>query len=138
MAIGLTAPLIGWKLACPSHRHSFVLWQVLGIADLVMGVTLGTTARLLSPKGISMPAMTVLPLSLVPTLVVPLLFILHLICIAQATKWEMGSGESRGIERHVLPGREGYEPRPVAQTPEMHMQHSTLTTPTTLSYSAFS
>jgi hypothetical protein len=79
-----------------------------------MAVTLGTTARLLSPNGLSMAAMTVLPLSLVPTLVVPLLFILHLICIAQARKWAMGSGESGGIERHFLPGREGCEPRRVA------------------------
>jgi hypothetical protein len=31
--------------------------------------------------------MTVLPLSLIPTFAVPLLFILHFICIAQALRW---------------------------------------------------
>jgi hypothetical protein len=31
--------------------------------------------------------MTVLPLSLIPTFAVPLLFILHVICIAQARRW---------------------------------------------------
>jgi hypothetical protein len=31
--------------------------------------------------------MRVLPLNLIPTFVVPLLLILHLICIAQARRW---------------------------------------------------
>ena len=31
--------------------------------------------------------MTVLPLSLIPTFAVPLLLILHVICIAQARQW---------------------------------------------------
>jgi len=31
--------------------------------------------------------MTVLPLSLIPTFAVPLMLILHLICIAQAWRW---------------------------------------------------
>ena len=31
--------------------------------------------------------MTALPLSLIPTFAVPLFFILHVICIAQATRW---------------------------------------------------
>jgi hypothetical protein len=70
MAIGATASLVAWKLANPSHRNSFILWQVLGIADLVMAVSLATTARLLSPHYSSMVAMTVLPLSLVPTFIV--------------------------------------------------------------------
>jgi hypothetical protein len=87
MAIGATAPLIAWKLAEPRHRKGFLLWQGLGLADLVMAVSLGVTARLPSPEGASMEAMTVLPLSLVPTFLVPLLLIFHLICIAQARAW---------------------------------------------------
>lgn len=88
MAVGATAALVAWKLADPSHRNSFILWQVLGITDLVMAVSLGTTARLLTPHGASMVAMTVLPLSLVPTFIVPLLLIFHVICIAQARAWK--------------------------------------------------
>jgi hypothetical protein len=87
MLIGATATLAAWKLAKPSRRASFMAWQILGIADLVSAVGLGTTARLLSPDSISMGAMTVLPLSLVPTFLVPLFFIFHLICIAQARRW---------------------------------------------------
>jgi hypothetical protein len=88
MAIGMTATLVAWKLANPARRNSFILWQLLGIADLVTAVSLGTTARLLSPDGPSMLAMTVLPLSLVPTFLVPLFLIFHVICIAQARGWK--------------------------------------------------
>lgn len=101
MAIGATASLVAWKLANPSHRNSFILWQVLGIADLVVAVGLGTTARLLSPYGTSMVAMTVLPLSLVPTFIVPLLLILHVICIAQARAWKGSSGDTRQTVRRM-------------------------------------
>ncbi len=108
MAIGATASLVAWKLANPSHRRTFLLWQVFGIADLVMAVSLGTTARLLSPHGTSMVAMTVLPLSLVPTLIVPLLLIFHVICIAQARAWKGVSGDTRqtagAVEGLVMDG----------------------------------
>jgi hypothetical protein len=87
IAIGATAPLVATRLANPAHRKSFILWQLLGIADLVTAVTMGTTARVIEPHGIATSPMTVLPLSLIPTFAVPLLFILHIICIAQARHW---------------------------------------------------
>ena len=67
---------------------------MLGIADLVTAVGLGTTARLISPDSPSMVAMTVLPLSLVPTFLVPLFLIFHVICIAQARAWKAGPRET--------------------------------------------
>ncbi|MGZ4731116.1 MAG: hypothetical protein ACXVZH_03130, partial [Terriglobales bacterium] len=70
MAIGMTATLAAWMLSNPARRNSFILWQLLGIADLITAVSLGTTARLISPEGPSMAAITVLPLSLVPTFLV--------------------------------------------------------------------
>ena len=88
MFIGVTASLAAWKLADPDHRNGFILWQVLGILDLVNAVGVGTTAGLLSPQGPAMAPMTVLPLSLVPTFLVPLFLILHVICIAQARSWK--------------------------------------------------
>jgi hypothetical protein len=99
MFIGATATLVAWKLANPSHRNSFIFWQLLGIADLVTAVSLGTTAGLLSPHDASMVAMTVLPLSLIPTFLVPLFTILHIICIAQAKSWKTAierSGQMAG------------------------------------------
>jgi len=88
MAIGATAPLVAIKLANVSHRKGFIFWQILGIFDLVMAVTLGTLARLISPDGVATGIMTVLPLSLIPTFAVPLLIMLHVICIAQARQWK--------------------------------------------------
>jgi hypothetical protein len=92
VAIGTTAALVAWKLGNPGHRGGFILWQVLGIIDLVTAVGLGTTASLLSAHSTPMVAMTLLPLSLVPTFLVPLFLILHLICIAQARSWKSVSG----------------------------------------------
>jgi hypothetical protein len=86
MAIGATAPLIAKRFSERSHRSVFLAWQFLGLADLVMAVGLGATARLLS-EGTSMVAMTVLPMSLVPTFLVPLFLMVHVICIAQALRW---------------------------------------------------
>ena len=94
VTIGATATFAAWKLASPMRRNRFILWQVLGITDLVTAVGLGTTARLLSPHGPSMVAMTVLPLSLIPTFLVPLFLIFHLICIVQARAWKVASGDT--------------------------------------------
>jgi hypothetical protein len=85
--IGATAIFVSMRLASPEHRNGFILWQALGISDLVIALTTGTTAGLVSPHGISTSPMTELPLSLIPTFAVPLLTILHFICIAQARRW---------------------------------------------------
>jgi hypothetical protein len=98
MFIGATATFAAWKLANPRHRRSFIFWQALGITDLVVAVTLGTTARLFSPVS-SMEPMTVLPLSLVPTFFVPLLLMLHVISIAQARGWKEGSSTAPSEQR---------------------------------------
>jgi len=95
MFIGATAGFAAWKLAEPAHRNSFIFWQALGILDLITAVSLGTTAGLLDPHGPSMAAMTVLPLSLIPTFLVPLFMMLHLICIAQARSWKVASQARR-------------------------------------------
>lgn len=92
IAIGITAPFIAYSLA--QHRISskaFILWQCAGIADLVIAVTTGTLS---SPSPIGILAhgstttnpMGLLPLSLIPTFAVPLMVILHIICIAKARR----------------------------------------------------
>ena len=88
--IGATAPLAALKLVNLRRRRGLIFWQLLGILDLVLAVTLGATAQLIDPRGLSTGWMTVLPLSLIPTFAVPLFLVLHIICIAQA----MGSRES--------------------------------------------
>ncbi|MCU1239635.1 MAG: hypothetical protein JWO71_361 [Candidatus Acidoferrum typicum] len=88
MFIGVTASYVAWKLADPAHRNYFIFWQLLGILDLVIAVSVGTTAALIDRQGPPMVPMTMLPLSLIPTFLVPLFIILHVICIAQARSWK--------------------------------------------------
>lgn len=100
MLIGATAPLVALKLATPNHRGSFIAWQLLGMTDLVMAVSLGVTSPLFSSQAASISPMTSLPLSLVPTFFVPLLFMIHVVCIAQARRWPAAE-PSRTSHRRV-------------------------------------
>jgi hypothetical protein len=88
IAIGATAPLVAMKLVNSRYKKSFILWQLLGITDLVNAVGMGVAARFINPHGIATSAMTVLPMSLIPTFAVPLFMILHFISIAQARQWQ--------------------------------------------------
>jgi hypothetical protein len=106
ITIGATASLVALKLATADHRRAFVLWQVLGIADLVAAVTLGTLATVIDPHSIPTDAMTVLPMSLIPTFAVPLLLIFHIICIAQAKRLP-GPQLSTSVERLSYPAASG-------------------------------
>jgi hypothetical protein len=92
MTVGATAVFVAWKFADAGHRKRFILWQAFGIADLVTAVTLGVTAGLIHPQGVSTGLMTVLPLSLIPTFLVPLYMMFHIICIAQARTWKAETG----------------------------------------------
>lgn len=85
--IGATAPLVALRFTQPGRRTGFIVWQLLGMADLVMAVTLGVIAGYLSSAAAGTSVMSILPLSLVPTFAVPLLIIFHLVCIAQARRW---------------------------------------------------
>jgi hypothetical protein len=87
IAIGITAPFVAMNLANHRFRKSFIFWQLLGITDLVTAVGMGVASGFINPHGVSTSAMTVLPMSLIPTFAVPLFMILHFICIAQARQW---------------------------------------------------
>lgn len=91
-AIGLTAPFVAYRLANPSHRRALIFWNLLGVADLVIALSLAALTQILGPgelaaNGITMAPMALLPLSLIPTFGVPLLLIQHFISIAQARQW---------------------------------------------------
>jgi hypothetical protein len=87
MAIGVTAPFVAANLIDPARRKSFIRWQLLGMLDLLLALSLGASAGWLEPHGVPTQLMTVLPLSLIPTFGVPLFFIFHIISIAQAKRW---------------------------------------------------
>lgn len=96
IAIGLTAPLAALALAGTEHRGGFLLWQALGMLDLVMAVSLGALASVIDPHGIPASPMMFLPLSLIPAFAVPLLLILHIVCVAQALRWGQRVAQSNG------------------------------------------
>jgi hypothetical protein len=89
-AIGITAPLVAWYWKPPFPYKTFIVWNVLGGLDLVMAVTLGVLASA-TPVGILAGDVTTrlmgqLPLSSIPTFIVPLLLIFHLISLIRVRK----------------------------------------------------
>lgn len=87
IAVGATASFVALHRADPRHRAGFILWQILGMVDLVVAVSVGTLAGVIAPHGVPMAPITMLPISLIPTFGVPLFLILHIMCIAQARRW---------------------------------------------------
>jgi hypothetical protein len=86
IAIGATAYLAATRLV-PNYQRAFIAWQLLGILDLMVALSMAAVSSLLHPDGITTAPMTELPLSLIPSFGVPLFIILHIICIAQARRW---------------------------------------------------
>jgi hypothetical protein len=82
--VGLTAPLVATTVVrrLPAWRGIYLGWTALGVADLVVALSLGVLTTL-TPLGLvdGAPAaahLTQLPLSLIPTFGMPLLLIVHL------------------------------------------------------------
>lgn len=89
MAIGATAP---WMMLAlirqPGFATSaaFLRWNLLGILDLVVAVSLGTLGAMLTtgaPGEISAAPMATLPLLLIPAFLVPLFIMLHATALMQ-------------------------------------------------------
>jgi hypothetical protein len=90
MAIGFTAPWIALALVRrPSFAGSrlFVIWNLLGILDLVLAVTnaaLFQTQATGAAGEITVAPMALLPLLLIPAYLVPLFIMLHVTNLIQA------------------------------------------------------
>jgi len=90
--IGATAPWVAMNWATdPQRRGRFVIWNLLGVADLVLAVILGVLssegqAGILVRNGLTTRVVTELPLSLIPIFGVPLWLILHSIVLAQGAR----------------------------------------------------
>jgi hypothetical protein len=85
IAIGLAAPWVAARVKAdaPRSRELAILWNVLGIADLVTAVAMGvtTTPGPLHLFALDNPnvAIIMLPLVLIPTIAVPFSILLHVI-----------------------------------------------------------
>jgi len=92
MAIGVTAPLVlATLLRRPGFAtsKSFVAWNLSGILDLTVAVSIGALVPLLAPNfygTVSTAPMTQLPLVLVPTYFVPTFLILHFTALLQTRR----------------------------------------------------
>jgi hypothetical protein len=92
MAIGVTAPLIlSALLRRPGFAasKSFIAWNLSGILDLTVAVSIGALVPLLAPNlfgAVSTAPMAQLPLVLIPTFLVPTFLILHLTALFQARR----------------------------------------------------
>jgi len=92
MAIGFAAP---WMVLALVRRPdfaastAFIRWNVLGILDLVVAISLGTLSATLStgaPGEISTAPMATLPLLLIPAFLVPLFLMLHAVALMQSRR----------------------------------------------------
>jgi hypothetical protein len=72
--------LISGPPATLQHRRLYLVWNALGLADILFVV--GTAARLAIVDPDSMKTLLVLPLSLLPTFLVPLIITSHLLLIS--------------------------------------------------------
>jgi hypothetical protein len=92
IAIGVTAPWITLALARrPGFAVSrgFAVWNLLGILDLVVAVSIGGLISALAssaPGEVTTQPMARLPLVLVPAYLVPLFVILHLTALFRADR----------------------------------------------------
>jgi hypothetical protein len=92
MAIGITAPLmLAGLLRRPGFAasRSFVAWNLSGILDLTVAVSIGALVPLFAPNlygTVSTGHMTQFPLVLIPTYLVPTFLMLHLTALFQARR----------------------------------------------------
>jgi hypothetical protein len=83
IAAGITAPLVARKLAQGTGRRAALWFTAFGMTDLVVALTLGalTAYQLLNVTPSGAP-ISELPLALIPTAAVPLLFALHITSVS--------------------------------------------------------
>jgi hypothetical protein len=96
MAIGITAPWMVLALIRQPRfaaEAAFIRWNVLGMLDLLIAVTLGTVGAVTArgaPGEITTAPMSSLPLLLIPGFLVPLFFMLHTVALMQSRQQSRG------------------------------------------------
>jgi hypothetical protein len=92
MAVGVTAPWIMLALIREpgfARRGAFIRWNILGIVDLVIAISIGTVDAFFTtgaPGEISTAPMATLPLLLIPAFLVPLFLMLHTSALMQSRR----------------------------------------------------
>ena len=92
IAIGVTAPWVALALVrrpAFATRRVFVVWNLLGILDLVVAVSVGALSSVLASgvaEEVTTGPMAQLPLVLIPAYLVPMFIMLHLAALFQARR----------------------------------------------------
>jgi len=92
MMIGVTSPLVLWALLRRpgfATSKSFLAWNLSGILDLTVAVSIGALVPLIAPNlfgAVTSAPMSQLPLVLIPTYLVPMFLMLHLTAIFQVRR----------------------------------------------------
>jgi hypothetical protein len=99
---GATAAFAAYRLVAPQRFGATLIWQAMGMMDLVTAIALGALSSpskigFLAEGGVTTRVMGLLPMSLVPTFIVPLLFIFHIIVIAQARRWPRARARAQAV-----------------------------------------
>ena len=100
IAIGLSAPFVARRLARGTGRAGAVRFNVLGILDLVVAVSIAFLLFEFVEVTPSTAPLRLLPLALIPTVAVPLAVALHIVSLRQL-RTAARSREDRSS--HVLP-----------------------------------
>jgi hypothetical protein len=108
IAIGVTAP---WMMLALIHRNEpalnrrFVMWNLLGILDLVNAVGMGALNSGFIPalaSKVTTAPMTQLPLVLIPAFLVPLFIMLHITSLLQARRGTLRQGQEANPHTQTL------------------------------------
>jgi hypothetical protein len=102
VAAGIAAPLVARRLAGGTGRRTGLWFTAFGMTDLVVALTLGTLTGFqlisITPSG---APISELPLALIPTAAVPLLFALHITSLSALVKARRASQAAAGETRTV-------------------------------------
>jgi hypothetical protein len=108
IAIGLSAPVVAYLYARAPREAAGVVraWNILGIVDLTVAVTMGF---LTSPSPIALievhpssELITMLPMVMIPVYMVPLSIVLHIASLAKLHRDEALAPSGRGVARTAV------------------------------------
>ncbi len=118
--IGVTALLaaLAWSSGSRLGKVVFVLWNALGLLDLLIAVSTGVLAAVTSSGPVTMAPMRLYPFSLVPAFGVPLAFILHFTGLAQF--WYLSRKQTVEGAKSMVSHLQQREPGGEASVPQTH------------------
>lgn len=100
--VGVTAPFMARNLHRPGMRRIAIAWNVFGLIDLAVAVGLGVTTNPGATQlFFTLPtsaAMTAFPMAIIPTFLVPLSILLHLVSL-----WYLFSAPARSGLNDKMP-----------------------------------